>query len=64
MLTDKVELQAAVRVRPEPPLGPVEPRAVVVSARKIPERDRNRISCHPFPVFWVLTIPHGTQPVL
>jgi hypothetical protein len=64
MLTDEVELQAAVRVRPEPTFRPIKPRAVVIAARKIPEWNRHRISSHPFPVLWVLAVPYGAQPVL
>lgn len=40
MLADKVEVQPAVRVRPQPALGPVEPGAVVVAAGQVPKRHR------------------------
>ena len=64
VLTNKVELQAAVGVGPEPTLGAVEPRAVVVAAGKVPEGDGHRVPRHPLPVLWVVAVPHGPEPVL
>ena len=41
MLADVVELEAAAGVGPQPALRPVEPGAVLVPARQVPERDRH-----------------------
>ncbi len=64
MLADEVELEAAVGVRPQPSLRPVEPGAVVVAARKVPERNSDRISGHPLPVLRVFPVPDSAEPVL
>ena len=41
MLADVVELEAAAGVGPQPALRPVEPGAVLVPARQVPERHRH-----------------------
>ena len=64
MLTNVVELQAAIGIRPKPTLGPVKSGAIFVSARQIPKRDGHRLAVDPFPVFRVRLVSHGSQPVL
>ena len=41
MLADVVELEAAAGVGPQPALRPVEPGAVLVPARQVPEGHRH-----------------------
>ena len=41
MLADVVELDVTAGVRPQPPLRPVEPGAVLVPARQVPEGHRH-----------------------
>ena len=64
MLADVVELDVAAGVRPQPPLRPVEPGAVLVSTREVPEGDRDRLPVDPLPVLGVLDVSPGSEPVL
>ena len=64
MLADVVELDVTAGVRPQPPLRPVEPGAVLVSTREVPEGDRDRLPVDPLPVLGVLDVSPGPQPVL
>lgn len=64
MLTDVVELEAAVGVGPEPSLGAVEPCAVVVAAGKVPEGHGHRLAVDPLPVLGVVSVANRAQPVL
>ena len=64
VLADEVELEVAVGVRPEPPLGAVEAGAVVAAAGQVPEGDRHRAPAHPAPGLGVGAVAHRAQPVL
>ena len=64
MLTNEIQLESAVGIRPQPTFGSVKSCTIVVAARKIPEGYGHRISGHPLPVFWILPIPDRSEPVL
>ncbi len=64
VLADEVQVEAAARVRPQPALGAVEPGAVLVASRQIPERDAHRLPVHPSPILCVSRVSHSTQPIL
>ena len=64
VLTNKVELQSTVGVGPQPPLGAVEPGAVVVPPGQVPEGDRDGLAVDPLPVLRVRAVAGGSQPVL
>lgn len=64
MLTDKVKVEVTVGVGPEPALSAVEPGAVLVPARKVPEGHRDVTTVDPLPVVNVIRVPHGAHPVL
>ena len=57
MLADKVEVESAVGVRPQPSFSPVEAGAVVVAAGQVPERHRDRLARDPTPVLGVVSVP-------
>ena len=64
MLTNEIQLESAVGIRPQPTFGSVKSCTIVVAARKIPEGYGHRISGHPLPVFRILPIPNRSEPVL
>ena len=64
VLADVVQVEVAAGVGPQPALGPVEPGAVLVPARQVPEGDGDRLPIDPLPVLRVLDVSPGSQPVL
>lgn len=64
MLANEVQRRVAIGVAPEPPLRPIEPGAVLVSARQVPERDGHLFASDPLPRVPVLVVAHGAHPVL
>lgn len=64
VLADVVEPGVAVGIGPEPPLGPVEARAVLSASRRVPEGDGHVAAAHPLPVGGVLRVTHRAHPVL
>ena len=64
VLADVVEVDVAGCVRPQPALRPVEPGAVLVPTREVPEGDRHRLPVDPLPVLGVLDVSPGPEPIL
>lgn len=64
MLTDKVQRCLTIRVTPQPSLGSVVPRTILVSSGQIPERDCHFFPSQPSPRVPVLSIPHCAHPIL
>ena len=64
VLADVVQVEVTAGVGPQPALRPVEPGAVLVPARQVPEGDGDRLPVDPLPVLRVLDVSPGSQPVL
>lgn len=64
VLTDEVELRVAVGIAPQPTLGTVVARTVLLATGQIPERNRHLLATDPLPGVAILRITHRTHPVL
>lgn len=64
MLTDVVQLNVTVGVAPQPALGSIIARAVLITAGQIPERNRDIVSIDPLPRVAILRVAHRAHPVL
>ena len=61
VLADVVQTEVTAGVRPQPALGSIEPGAVLVPAREVPEGHRDRLPADPLPVLGVLNRERESQ---
>lgn len=64
MLADKVQRGLTVRVTPQPSLGSVVPRTILISSGQVPERNRHLFPTQPLPRVPILGIANCAHPIL